>query len=171
MRRDRLNERFLELGRDLDPSTTPRTDKGIILGNAVRALTGLKAEAAALKQGTFQLLDQIKELKAEKTELRDEKARLKAHREFLQLQLQALPFPGSESYSSPATAAATAVAVTAIQAAAGAAHTTQTGVKSPPAQPQTAADISRVPTMWQWLPPALAVETNGNHSLLRPPVA
>ncbi|CAI5500130.1 unnamed protein product [Closterium sp. Naga37s-1] len=66
LRRDRLNDRFLELGRELDPTTTPRTDKGIILNNAVRVLTGLKAEAAALKQGTWQLQEQIKELKVKR---------------------------------------------------------------------------------------------------------
>ncbi|KAK9906155.1 hypothetical protein M0R45_002815 [Rubus argutus] len=56
LRRDRLNDKFLELGSILEPGRPPKTDK------------------AALQE-------KIKELKAEKTELRDEKQRLKSEKE------------------------------------------------------------------------------------------
>ncbi|GJP33956.1 hypothetical protein CLOM_g18446 [Closterium sp. NIES-68] len=168
MRRDRLNDRFLELGRELDPTTTPRTDKGIILNNAVRVLTGLKAEAAALKQGTWQLQEQIKELKAEKSELRDEKARLKAQRECLQLQLQALPLPTPDRFSSPAAAAAAAAAaLAALQAAASGPISSHFTVKP---QASVPADAAHAPgSVWQWLQSASG--DVARDQVLRAPVA
>ncbi|KAF3450465.1 hypothetical protein FNV43_RR06548 [Rhamnella rubrinervis] len=64
MRRDRLNDRFLELGSILDPGRPPKMDKAVILGAAVRM--------------------------AEKNELRDEKQRLKAEKDSLDQQVKAL---------------------------------------------------------------------------------
>ncbi|KAJ6752204.1 hypothetical protein OIU85_002609 [Salix viminalis] len=69
LRRDRLNDKFIELGSILEPGRTPKTDKAAILVDAVRM---------------------IKELKAEKIELRDEKQRLKAEKEKLEHQLKAM---------------------------------------------------------------------------------
>ncbi|CAI7934716.1 unnamed protein product [Closterium sp. NIES-54] len=160
---------FLELGRELDPTTTPRTDKGIILNNAVRVLTGLKAEAAALKQGTWQLQEQIKELKAEKSELRDEKARLKAQRECLQLQLQALPLPTPDRFSSPsAAAAAAAAALAALQAAAAGPMSNHFAVKPPASIPADAAQ-GAPGSAWQWLQSASGDVKRDQ--ILRAPVA
>ncbi|CAI5481511.1 unnamed protein product [Closterium sp. Yama58-4] len=78
MRRDRLNDRFLELSRSLEPGKAPKADKASILCDAVRVLSQLRAEREALKENNAALQEQIKELKAEKHELREEKARLKA---------------------------------------------------------------------------------------------
>ncbi|GJP31158.1 hypothetical protein CLOM_g9626 [Closterium sp. NIES-68] len=88
MRRDRLNDRFLELSRSLEPGKAPKSDKASILCDAVRVLNQLRAEREALKESNIQLQEQIKELKAEKHELREEKARLKSESEKLQQQVQ-----------------------------------------------------------------------------------
>ncbi|KAJ8770470.1 hypothetical protein K2173_017961 [Erythroxylum novogranatense] len=58
LRRDRLNDKFMELGSILEPARPPKTDKPTILIDAVRM--------------------------AEKNELRDEKQRLKEEKEKLE---------------------------------------------------------------------------------------
>eukprot|EP00475_Leptophrys_vorax_P039832 TRINITY_DN7272_c0_g1_i1.p1 TRINITY_DN7272_c0_g1~~TRINITY_DN7272_c0_g1_i1.p1 ORF type:complete len:284 (+),score=26.07 TRINITY_DN7272_c0_g1_i1:56-907(+) len=93
MRRDRLNDRFFELSRSLEPGKAPKSDKASILCDAVRVLAQLRAEAAALRDNNSQLQEQIKELKAEKHELREEKARLKAENDKLQQSAKAVPMP------------------------------------------------------------------------------
>ncbi|KAJ6791168.1 transcription factor ILR3 [Iris pallida] len=90
MRRDRLNDRFLELGSILEPGKPLKMDKAAILNDAVRMVTQLRSEAEKLKDSNESLQEKIKELKAEKNELRDEKQRLKAEKENIELQIKML---------------------------------------------------------------------------------
>ncbi|CAL5391291.1 unnamed protein product [Camellia sinensis] len=90
LRRDKLNERFLELGSVLEPGRPPKTDKAAILSDAVRMVTQLRSEAQKLRESNDDLHEKIKELKAEKTELRDEKQRLKAEKEKLEQQVKGM---------------------------------------------------------------------------------
>ncbi|XVF34092.1 hypothetical protein REPUB_Repub18cG0027500 [Reevesia pubescens] len=152
LRRDRLNDKFMELGSILEPGRTPKTDKAAILTDAVRMVTLLRGEAQKLKDSNSGLQERIKELKAEKNELRDEKQRLKAEKEKLEQQLKAMN--GQPSFMPPAPAIPAAFA-----AAQGQAH----GNKLIPfiSYPGVA--------MWQFMPPA-AVDTSQDH-VLRPPVA
>ncbi|KAL2466869.1 Transcription factor ILR3 [Abeliophyllum distichum] len=87
-RRDRLNDKFMELGALLEPGRPPKTDKAAILVDAVRMVTQLRDEAQKLKESNLGLQEKIKELKAEKNELRDEKQRLKVEKEKLEKQLK-----------------------------------------------------------------------------------
>ncbi|XP_059661039.1 transcription factor ILR3-like [Cornus florida] len=84
LRRDKLNERFLELGSILDPGRPPKADKVAILSDAVRMVTQLRSEAQKLRKSSEDLQEKIKELKVEKNELRDEKQKLKADKEKLE---------------------------------------------------------------------------------------
>lgn len=151
MRRDKLNERFIELGSILEPGRPPKIDKAAILNDAVRMVTQLRSESQNLKQSNEDLQEKIKELKSEKNELRDEKQRLKADKEKLEQQVKAmssqpsfLPHPSG---------------IPAAYAAQGHAP----GNKLMPfiGYPGVA--------MWQFMPPA-AVDTSQDH-VLRPPVA
>ncbi|KAL7219006.1 hypothetical protein ACSBR2_012137 [Camellia fascicularis] len=90
LRRDKLNERFLELGSVLEPGRPPKTDKAAILSDAVHMVTQLRSEAQKLRESNDDLHEKIKELKAEKTELRDEKQRLKAEKEKLEQQVKGM---------------------------------------------------------------------------------
>ncbi|KAG1361166.1 putative Transcription factor bHLH115 [Cocos nucifera] len=81
MRRDRLNDRFLELSSILDPGRPPKFDKSSILSDAARLLVQLRSEAQQVKESNEKLQETIKDLKVEKNELRDEKMRLKADKE------------------------------------------------------------------------------------------
>nr|AFJ05598.1 bHLH3 protein [Salvia miltiorrhiza] len=151
-RRDRLNDKFMELGALLEPGRPPKTDKAAILVDAVRMVTQLRSEAQKLKDSNSNLQEKIKELKTEKNELRDEKQRLKAEKEKLEQQLKTMsaPQPGFL----PATP--NIPAAFAAQSQAG-------GNKLVP--------IISYPgvAMWQFMPPA-AVDTSQDH-VLRPPVA
>ncbi|KAK6934386.1 Myc-type, basic helix-loop-helix (bHLH) domain [Dillenia turbinata] len=80
LRRDRLNDKFLELGAILEPGRPPKTDKAAILVDAVRM--------------------------AEKNELRDEKQRLKAEKDKLEQQLKAISAQPSFLPAPPAIPAA-----------------------------------------------------------------
>jgi len=155
MRRDRLNDRFLELSAALEPGRPPKTDKATILNDAVRILTQLRTEAQGLQESNDQLRDAIKDLKAEKNELRDEKSRLKADKERLEQQVKSMS--NSAGYI-PHPAA--------LHAAAAAAYAAQTQAAN-----TKAAQMAAYPgmAMWQWMPPA-AVDTSQDH-VLRPPVA
>lgn len=97
-RRDKLNERFQDLNKILDPGRPPKTDKTLILGDAIRKVIQLRDEAAKLKESTQDLQVKINELKAEKNELKEEKQKLKAEKERLEQQVK--------SYSRPPTTAA-----------------------------------------------------------------
>lgn len=88
-RRDKLNERFQELNDILDPGRSTKTDKSVILADAIRMVNQLRNEAEKLKDSSQDLLVKINELKVEKNELRDEKQKLKADKERLEQQLNA----------------------------------------------------------------------------------
>ncbi|XP_057464457.1 transcription factor ILR3-like [Actinidia eriantha] len=152
LRRDKLNDKFIELGSILEPGRPPKTDKAAILVDAVRMVTQLRGEAQKLKDSNSSLQEKIKELKAEKIELRDEKQRLKAEKEKLEQQLKTMnaPQPGF-LHSTPSIPAA----FTAQGQAAG----------------NKLVPIISYPgvAMWQFMPPA-AVDTSQDH-VLRPPVA
>ncbi|TKY48987.1 Transcription factor ILR3 [Spatholobus suberectus] len=149
LRRDRLNDKFVELGSILEPGRPPKTDKAAILIDAVRMVTQMRDEAQKLKDSNTSLQEKIKELKAEKNELRDEKQRLKAEKEKLELQVKSMN--AQPAFLPPAIPAAFA--------------------------PQGQAPGNKlVPfisypgvAMWQFMPPA-AVDTSQDH-VLRPPVA
>jgi FtsZ-binding cell division protein ZapB len=151
LRRDRLNDKFIELGAILEPGRSPKTDKSAILVDAVRMVTQLRTDAQKLKDSNSNLQDKIKELKSEKNELRDEKQRLKTEKEKLEQQLKTMNSQPSFMPGLPPIPAAYAA-----QAQAG-------GNKMVPfiSYPGVA--------MWQFMPPA-AVDTSQDH-VLRPPVA
>jgi len=166
LRRDRLNDRFVELSQALEPGKPPKSDKASILCDAVKVLTQLRTETVQLKEGNEQLKEQIKELKVEKNELRDEKARLKSEKERLEQQVKAITIPPG-FMPHPA----------AMQAAA-AAFASQAQVAQMGAKPTGAANFGAagaaypaVPgmAMWQWMPPAV-VDTSQDHTR-HPPVA
>lgn len=154
MRRDRLNDRFVDLSQALEPNRPPKTDKATILSDAVRILTGLRSEAQQLRESNHQLREAIKDLKTEKNELRDEKLRLKADKERLEQQVKSMTSPGGFMPHPAAIHAA---------AAAFAAQTQAASTKA-----AQMAGYAGLP-MWQWMPPA-AVDTSQDH-MLRPPVA
>ncbi|KAI3495242.1 hypothetical protein L1887_37485 [Cichorium endivia] len=87
-RRDKLNERFQELNEILEPGRSPKTDKSVILADAIRMVTQLRNDAVKLKESSQDLVVKINELKVEKNELRDEKQKLKADKEKLEKQLK-----------------------------------------------------------------------------------
>ncbi|XP_022714601.1 transcription factor ILR3-like, partial [Durio zibethinus] len=150
MRRDTLNDRFLELGSILDRGRPPKVDKAVTLVDAVRMVTLLRDEAQKLRESNESLQEKINEQKAEKNELRDEKQRLKTEKENLELQVRALGSqPGflphhpaiPTSFSTPG----------------------QVGGKLVPFVGYPGLSV------WQFLPPA-AVDTSQDH-IFRPPVA
>ncbi|KAE8680194.1 Transcription factor ILR3 [Hibiscus syriacus] len=153
LRRDRLNDKFMELGSILEPGRPPKTDKSAILIDAVQMVTQLRGEAQKLKDSNTSFQERIKELKAEKNEIRDEKQRLKSEKEKLEQQLKAMNAqPNFMPPTPPAIPAAFAAA------------------------PGQAPGNKLVPfigypgvAMWQFMPPA-AVDTSQDHAL-RPPVA
>ncbi|XP_019192948.1 PREDICTED: transcription factor bHLH115-like [Ipomoea nil] len=102
MRRDLINERFLELSSILEPTRPPKTDKIAILSGAVRVVTSLRTEIEKLKESNLELVEKIHELKAEKMELRDEKQKLKEDKMKLEQQVNgAAMFAKPASFSHP----------------------------------------------------------------------
>ncbi|XP_068646074.1 transcription factor bHLH121-like [Aristolochia californica] len=87
LRRDKLNEQFLELGQALDPDR-PRNDKATILTDALQVLKDLAAQVNRLKAEYASLSEESSELTQEKNELREEKAALKSDIENLNVQYQ-----------------------------------------------------------------------------------
>ncbi|XBI46607.1 hypothetical protein VPH35_110811 [Triticum aestivum] len=77
MRRDKLNEQFMELGTTLDPDR-PRHDKATILGDTVQMLKDLTSQVNKLKAEYSSLFEEECELTKEKNELWSEKASLKS---------------------------------------------------------------------------------------------
>lgn len=151
MRRDKLNDRFLELGSILEPGRSSKVDKAVILVDAARMVTQLRDEAQKLRESNESLQEKINELKAEKNELRDEKQRLKTEKDNLERQGKAL---GSQPGFIPQAPA----------------------IPTPFSTPSQVVGGKLVPfvgypgvSMWQFLPPA-AVDTSQDH-MLRPPVA
>ncbi|KAA3457546.1 transcription factor bHLH121-like protein isoform X2 [Gossypium australe] len=102
LRRDRLNEQFLELGNTLDPDR-PKNDKATILVSAIQMLKDLTAEVNRLKAERSSLTEESRELTQENNELREEKASVKANIENLTVQYQQrrmMMFPWTSIYSS-----------------------------------------------------------------------
>lgn len=97
---------------------------------------------------------------AEKNELRDEKARLKAEKERLEQQVKSMAYPSAGYVPNPHAAAMQAAA-----AAFAAQAQTQATIPAKLAAPAPVPQVA----MWQWLPPA-SVDTSQDH-VLRPPVA
>lgn len=151
MRRDRLNDRFMELSILLEPGRPPKMDKSAILSDALSLVNQLREKAGELKESNERLRQSNKELKTEKNELRDEKTRLKAEKERLDQQLKVMMT--SPPGFMPHLAVAHAFSA---QSQAGNNKTLPI-----PGFPGMA--------MWQWMPPA-AVDTSQDHAL-RPPVA
>ncbi|CAN4117769.1 unnamed protein product [Withania somnifera] len=149
LRREKLNDKFMELAALLEPGMPPKTDKSAILVDAVRVATQLRSEVKKLEDSNLDLQEKIKELKVEKNELRDEKQRLKSEEEKLQQQLKTMSAqPGFLPPAMPgAFAAAGQAAVSKLVPV-----ISYTGV-----------------AMWQFMPPA-AIDTSQDH-VLRPPVA
>ncbi|KAG0477736.1 hypothetical protein HPP92_012455 [Vanilla planifolia] len=143
LRRDRLNDRFLELNSVLDPGRPPKSDKASILSDAARVLAQLRSEAEQLKEANKKLRNAIKELKAEKVELRDEKLRLKSDKEKLEQQMKGMSIPSARFIPPPI-------------AFHPAANPAVLGAHNQAAAKKVAAPFSAFPVaaMWQWLPPA-----------------
>ncbi|CAN6205646.1 unnamed protein product [Urochloa humidicola] len=155
IRRDKLNERFLELGAILEPGKTPKMDKSAILNDAIRVVGELHSEAQKLKDSNESLQEKIKELKAEKNELRDEKQRLKAEKESLEQQIK---FLNSRPSLVPHPPVIPASAFAAPQGPAAASHKLMMPVIGYPGFP-----------MWQFMPPSDVDTSNDPKSC--PPVA
>ncbi|KAL5573222.1 hypothetical protein UlMin_022819 [Ulmus minor] len=151
LRRDRLNERFLELVAAMEPGRLLKTDKAAILSDAVRILTQLRSDSIMLKETIEDLQAKIKELKVEKNELRDERQRLKEDNDRLVLQVRAMT--AQNSFLTHSSAMSTALT------------------------PQGQATSNRLPpfisypglTMWQMIP-STTLDTSQDH-VLHPPVA
>ncbi|KAL5542232.1 hypothetical protein UlMin_009942 [Ulmus minor] len=90
LRRERLNDRFMDLSSVLEPGRPMKTDKPAILDDAIRVINQLKNEAQELKETNEKLIEEIKSLKVEKNELREEKLVLKADKEKMEQQLKAM---------------------------------------------------------------------------------
>ncbi|KAL5784693.1 hypothetical protein ACOSQ2_007085 [Xanthoceras sorbifolium] len=145
LRRERLNDRFIDLSCVLEPGRPTRTDKPAILDDAIRILNQLRTEAQELKDDNKKLQEEIKSLKAEKNELREEKILLKADKERVEQQVKAMSI-SSTGY---------------LQAHPAAYHA---GMSKMPVFPS----YGLVP-MWQYLPPS-SRDTSHDHEL-RPPAA
>ncbi|KAK9067400.1 hypothetical protein SSX86_014728 [Deinandra increscens subsp. villosa] len=87
MRRDRLNEQFIELGNVLDPDR-PKNDKASIIIDTIQVLKDLTTEVNRLKAECRALSEESCELTQEKNELREEKSSLKSDIENLDAQYQ-----------------------------------------------------------------------------------
>ncbi|CAK9327358.1 unnamed protein product [Citrullus colocynthis] len=151
MRRDKLNDRFLELNSILNHGRPPKIDKSVILGDAVRMIIQLRDEAQKLKESNESSLEKINEMKAEKNELRDEKQRLKEAKDSLEQKMKAFNTQPTFLPHPPAIPAAFA-------------------------SPNQVVGGKLVPvigypgvSMWQFMPPG-AIDTSQDH-VLRPPVA
>ncbi|KAK4802305.1 hypothetical protein SAY86_000508 [Trapa natans] len=87
LRRDRLNEHFVELGNTLDPDR-PKNDKATILTDTIQLLKELTAEVNKLKAEYAALTEESHELTQEKNYLKEERTSLKSDVENLNIQCQ-----------------------------------------------------------------------------------
>ncbi|XP_052193082.1 transcription factor bHLH121-like [Diospyros lotus] len=87
LRRDRLNEQFLELGKVLDPDR-PKNDKASILTDTIQMVKDLTTQVERLKVEYATLTTESRELTQEKNDLREEKASLKSDIENLNTHYQ-----------------------------------------------------------------------------------
>lgn len=96
LRREKLNDSFIDLSSILEPGRAAKTDKLAILTDAIRVLNQLQTEAKEYKEENEKLKEEIDSLKAEKNELREEKITLKTEKEKMEHQLKtmAVPSPG-----------------------------------------------------------------------------
>ncbi|XP_023765899.1 transcription factor ILR3 [Lactuca sativa] len=156
LRRDKLNDKFVELASILEPGRNPKTDKSAILVDAVRMVTQLRSEAQKLKDSNSDLQEKIKDLKSEKNELRDEKQRLKAEKEKLEEEVNMINSQPRFMGVSPGIPAGYPPQVQSASLA-------SMGNKLVPVMSYPGM------AMWQFLPPA-AVDTSQDHEL-HPPVA
>ncbi|KAK4405867.1 Transcription factor [Sesamum angolense] len=145
MRREKLNDKFSELSAVLEPGRPVKTDKLAILSDAIRILNQLKTESQEYTEMNERLLEEIKNLKAEKNELRQEKLMLKADEERMEQQLKIINVPPTGFMP---------------------AH--------PPVYQAEVNKVPMFPSygfvpMWQYLPPS-ARDTSQDHEL-RPPAA
>ncbi|XP_023519614.1 transcription factor ILR3-like [Cucurbita pepo subsp. pepo] len=147
MRRDKLNDRFLELNSILNHGRPPKIDKSAILGDAVRMIIHLRDEAQKLKESNETFLEKINEMKAEKSELRDEKQRLKEAKDNLEQKMKAFNTQPSFLPHPPAFSSPNQVV----------------GGKLVPVIGYPGV------SMWQFMSPG-AIDTSQDH-VLRPPVA
>lgn len=90
MRREKLNDRFSELSAVLEPGKPVKTDKFAILSDAIRHLNHLKTESQEYIEMNKRLMEEIKILKAEKNELREEKVKLKGDKERMEQQVKTM---------------------------------------------------------------------------------
>nr|WIE96157.1 basic helix-loop-helix transcription factor [Loropetalum chinense var. rubrum] len=141
MRREKMNDRFLDLSSILEPGRPAKTDKSAILGDAIRVLNQLRTEAQELKEKNEKLQEDIKNLKAEKNELREEKLLLKADKEKILKAMTAMPTGFAPTQA-----------------------TFHAGRNKMMAFPNFSGF-----QMWQWISPAV-LDTSQDH-VLRPPVA
>ncbi|KAJ9700649.1 hypothetical protein PVL29_006114 [Vitis rotundifolia] len=146
LRRERLNDRFLDLSSILEPGKSAKTDKLAILGDAIQVLNQLRNEAKDLEDANEKLQEEIRSLKAEKNELREEKLLLKADKERIEQQMKAISAPAAGFW--PTYPAAT--------------H--HTGANKSAVFPS----YGMFP-MWQYMPSS-ALDTSHDHEL-RPPAA
>ncbi|XAR59063.1 hypothetical protein NMG60_11014695 [Bertholletia excelsa] len=87
LRRDRLNEQFLELGKLLDPDR-PKNDKASILTDTIQMVKDLTSQVDRLKDEYATLTEESRELTQEKNDLREEKSSLKSDIDNLNAQYQ-----------------------------------------------------------------------------------
>ncbi|KAF6137636.1 hypothetical protein GIB67_024415 [Kingdonia uniflora] len=87
LRRDRLNEQFLDLGNTIDPDR-PKNDKATILTDTIQILKDLTSQVNKLKAEYSTLSEESRELTQEKNELREEKVALKSDVDNLNVQYQ-----------------------------------------------------------------------------------
>ncbi|XWS55055.1 hypothetical protein CRYUN_Cryun10bG0142200 [Craigia yunnanensis] len=87
LRRDRLNEHFLELGSALDPDR-PKNDKATILIDTVQLLKDLTSQVTKLKAEYATMTEESRELTQEKNDLKEEKASLRSDINNLNIQYQ-----------------------------------------------------------------------------------
>ncbi|KAK9681682.1 hypothetical protein RND81_10G020300 [Saponaria officinalis] len=152
LRRDRVNERFLELSAVLDPGKAPKLDKAVILTDAVQMVKMLQQETATLKNQNVELQQKNNELKAEKRELRSEKHRLKKVKDDIELCIKALGVPHGMKFR-PCITTPTSFGI----------PTQPTGAKLMPV-----FNYPGVP-LWHFAPHA-SVDTSQDHAF-HPPVA
>uniref|UniRef100_A0A1J3I7P0 Transcription factor bHLH11 n=1 Tax=Noccaea caerulescens TaxID=107243 RepID=A0A1J3I7P0_NOCCA len=87
IRRDKLNEQFLELGNALDPKR-PKSDKASTITDTIQMLKDLMSQVDKLKAEYATLSQESRELIQEKSELIDEKSSLKSDIEILNAQYE-----------------------------------------------------------------------------------
>ncbi|XP_074311402.1 transcription factor ILR3-like [Silene latifolia] len=89
LRREKMNDRFSELRKFLNPGSPAKSDKSSILHDAICAVYKLQSEHQELKQRKKKLQDDTLNLKEEKNELKEEKLNLQERKQRIEQQLKA----------------------------------------------------------------------------------